>query len=88
MVSQPTWVVIYEDHAGTPGNALGAELFLPQSQGTPQDGTVELLRATLPGQTYLAGELLDSGDKIFSLQSDKPVRDAEGNPILVQFSTH
>ena len=85
-LSEPTWVVVYEDHAGVPGNALGAELFLPQA-GSPQSGTVELLRGTLPGQTYLAGEALDDGDKIFSLQSDKPLRDAKGNPILVQFST-
>jgi hypothetical protein len=88
LVSQPTWVVVYEDHAGVPGNALGAELFLPQSEGTAQSGTVELLRGTLPGQTYFAGEALDDGDKIFSLTNDKPIRDAQGNPVLVQFTTN
>ncbi|HUD02591.1 MAG TPA: hypothetical protein VMR46_01035 [Candidatus Paceibacterota bacterium] len=88
VVSQPTWVVVYEDHAGVPGNALGAELFLPQSGNAAQSGTVELLRGTLPGLTYLAGEALDDGDKIFSLASDKPVRDAQGNPVLVEFTTN
>jgi hypothetical protein len=88
VVSQPTWVVVYEDHAGVPGNALGAELFLPQSGNAAQSGTVELLRGTLPGLTYLAGEALDDGDKVFSLESDKPVRDAQGNPVLVEFTTN
>jgi hypothetical protein len=88
VVSQPTWVVVYEDHAGVPGNALGAELFLPQSGNAAQSGTVELLRGTLPGLTYLAGEALDDGDKIFSLNSDKPVRDAQGNPVLIEFTTN
>jgi hypothetical protein len=88
VVSQPTWVVIYEDHAGVPGNALGAELFLPQSGNAAQSGTVELLRGTLPGLTYFAGEALDDGDKVFSLASDKPVRDAQGNPVLVEFTTN
>ena len=86
-VSVPTWVVVYEDHASTPGNALGAALFLPQSEGTAQNGTVQLLRATLPGQNYLAGESIDDGDKIFSLLNDKPVHDVQGNQVLVQFST-
>lgn len=86
-VTEPTWVVVYEDHAGVPGNALGAALFLPQSGNNVQSGTVQLLRGTLPGQNYLAGEALDDGDKIFSLSGDKPVRDTQGNPILVQFST-
>lgn len=88
MVSQPTWVVVYEDNAGKVGNALGAELFLPQSEGTAQDGTVQLLRATLPGQNYFAGEALDNGDKTFSLTNDKPVVNAEGNQILVLFVAH
>ena len=86
-VSAPTWVVIYEDHNGVPGNALGAGLFYPVSQGGTTSGTVELLRGTTAGQHYLAGESLDDGDHIFSLQNDKPLRDAQGNPLLVQFST-
>ena len=60
---------------------------MPQSEGTAQNGTVQLLRATLPGQNYLAGESIDDGDKIFSLLNDKPVHDVQGNQVLVQFST-
>jgi len=86
-VSAPTWVVIYEDHNGVAGNALGAGLFYPTSQGGTTSGTIELLRGTLPGETYLAGESLDDGDHKFSLTLDKPVRDAQGNPLWVEFKT-
>ena len=80
-VSEPTWLVVYEDHNGTPGNAIGAGLFFAGNTS----GTVELLRATLPGQSYLVGESLDDGDKIFSIDNDKPVRDSKGNPIFTEF---
>lgn len=82
-VSVPTWVVIYENHNGQPGNALGAALFTPERQS----GTVELLRGTLPGQTYFAGLSRDDGDHIFSLQRDPAVRDENGDPVMLQFQT-
>lgn len=86
-VTEPTWVVVYDNRAGAKGNALGAALFLPQSGTNVQNGTVQLLRATLPGQNYFAGQSLDDGDKIFFLNADKPLLNAAGNPLLVQFST-
>jgi hypothetical protein len=45
-----------------------------------------LLRATMPGQSYFVGQSLDDGDKIFSTQNDKPVRDSKGNPLFTQFT--
>lgn len=82
-VSSPTWVVVYENHNGEPGNALGAALFTPERTS----GAVELLRGTLPGQTYFAGEARDDGDHMFSLQNDPAVRDENGNPLWLQFQT-
>lgn len=82
-LAEPTWLVVYESRGGLPGNALGAAMFFP----TTKSGTIDLLRGTLPGQTYFVGQSLDDGDHIFSLQSDKPVRDAEGNPVWVTFQT-
>ena len=46
VVSSPTWIVIYENNAGKPGNALGAALFFPERQ----TGTVEMLRSTTSGK--------------------------------------
>ncbi len=67
VVSAPTWVVIYEDNNGKPGNALGAGLFFPDHQA----GTVELLRSTTPGKSYLAVKQTDNGDRKFSLKDDQ-----------------
>lgn len=82
IVSAPTWVVIYEDNNGKPGNALGAALFFP---GSPS-GTVELLRATTAGKTYLAVKQVDNGDRKFSLKTDQLL--AEGGQVQwVTFET-
>ncbi len=67
IVSGPTWVVIYENKDGQPGNALGAALFWPEKQ----NGTVELLRSTMPGKSYLAVKQTDNGDRKFSLKDDQ-----------------
>ena len=82
-VSVPTWVVIYENYNGQPGNVLGAGLFTSDRTS----GVVDLLRGTLPGQTYFAGESRDDGDHMYSMDNDPPVRDANGNPIWVKFQT-
>ena len=66
IVAVPTWIVVYEDKDGTPGNALGAALFFP---GQPS-GTVELLRSTVSGKSYLAVKQQDNGDRKFSLKDD------------------
>lgn len=66
IVSSPTWVVVYENNNGKPGNALGAALFFPDRQA----GTVELLRATVSGKSYLLAKQTDNGDRKFSLKND------------------
>ena len=81
-VSQPTWLVVYEDHNGSAGNAIGAGLFFAGQNS----GTVQLLRATLPGQSYLVGQAIDNGDKTFSLATDKPVQNANGTPLYTEFT--
>jgi len=83
IVSEPTWVVVYEDNNGKLGNALGAALFISGRTS----GTVDLLRGTLSGQTYFAAEALDSGNRVFSLK-DAPVLDQNGQQVLVQFETN
>ncbi len=80
IVSSPTWVVVYENNAGQPGNALGAALFSPESQ----TGTVELLRGTTAGKSYLATEQVDNGDRKFSLKDDQFLS-KDGAPQWVTF---
>ena len=79
-VSAPTWIVVYENNAGQPGNALGAALFFPENQG----GTVELLRGTTAGKSYLATEQVDNGDRKFSLKDDQFLSE-DGVPQWVTF---
>lgn len=66
IVSSPTWIVVYDNKDGKPGNALGASLFFPEKQS----GTVTLLRSTMPGKSYLAVKQVDNGDRKFSLRGD------------------
>lgn len=75
VVAAPTWVVVYENKEGKPGNALGAALFFPERA----TGTVELLRATVSGRSYLAVKQADNGDRKFSLKDDQYV--AEGGAV-------
>ncbi|MEI6864265.1 MAG: hypothetical protein WCK46_02800 [Candidatus Adlerbacteria bacterium] len=83
VVTVPTWVVVYESSNGQPGNILGAALFVAGRTS----GTIELLRATRPGQMYFAGEARDDGDHMYSATNDPALRDADGNPLLMQFQT-
>jgi hypothetical protein len=80
IVSQPTWIVVYEDKDGEPGNALGAGLFFPEKQ----NGTVELLRATVSGRSYLVTKQVDNGDRKFSLHGDAFLTEG-GQPMWVSF---
>lgn len=82
-VSDPTWVAIYEDVGGQPGNVLGAGRFTSDKMS----GTVHLLRGTLPGNRYYGVLHRDDGDRLFSLERDFPVRDENGDPIMVTFVT-
>jgi len=83
VVTSPTWIVVYENKDGGPGNALGAALFFPGNQ----TGTVELLRGTTPGKTYLAVKQVDNGDRKFSLKDDQFL--SEGGEVQwVSFETN
>ena len=80
VVSTPTWVVVYENKDGAPGNALGAALFFPEGQS----GTVELLRGTVSGRSYLAARQVDNGDRKFSLKDDQFLTEG-GKVVWVTF---
>lgn len=82
-VARPTWVVVYEDRNGQLGNALGAAYVVPGRSVS----TVELLRATTAGKTYIVGARVDDGDKVFSLQGDSAVLGTDGSYALARFTT-
>ena len=82
-VSKPTWVIVYDNNQGRPGNVLGAQLFF-----TSANGTVTLLRPTMAGKTYFIGRAVDNGDRKFQKTSDTPLADENGNQVLITFSTN
>jgi hypothetical protein len=81
-LTQPTWIVVYESRNGKPGNVLGAGLFF----NTDTSGTVPLMRGTVAGQTYFVTAATDTGSRIFSMQSEKPVLDQSGQQVWTTFS--
>lgn len=83
-LTQPTWIIVYEpDAQGNPNRILGAALFFKGDTS----GTVELLRGTTAGKSYLASAAIDNGDKVFSLQDDHVVPDQSGSQMWIKFQT-
>lgn len=85
-VTKATWVVVYDNVSGAPGNALGARLFFGTAQGGSTSGSITLLRGTVSGKQYFVGQNVDNGDKKFSKQSDKAVAGANGEPTMLSFT--
>ncbi len=83
IVSEPTWVVVYESRDGKPGNILGASLFFPDRQA----GSVELLRATVSGQSYFVTKHRDNGDHRFSKSTDVLLTE-DGEPMWVTLNAN
>jgi len=83
VVSEPTWIVVYESRGGIPGNVLGAALFFPDRQS----GSVGLLRSTTAGQIYFVTKFSDDGDHKFSLHGDAMLKE-NGEPVWVSFTAN
>ena len=82
-ISQPLWVVVYEDIEGIRGNILGARRVHPEETET----TVKLLRETEPGKTYHVVLHRDDGDDTFDFKTtDTPFIEG-GVEITETFNT-
>ncbi len=73
-VSSPSWVVITEDIDGKQARILGAQKVIPGEAKTQ----VDLLRATVAGQTYHGIIYADDGDSQFDYKVDAPLQDSTG----------
>jgi len=80
----PGWVVVHEEKNGIITNALGA---IRRDPGTCTNTTIPLLRATEAGKRYWVVLYADSGDRLFNLREDFPIRTATGDPIMSPFMT-
>ncbi len=84
VLKTPGWVAIHDDVNGQPGRILGAKLF----DSGKLNGNVELLRNTENGKSYFAVLHTDDGNyKSFNAQTDTILKNAQGEMIMVKFTT-
>ena len=80
-----SWVVVYEDTNGVPGNILGAKI-VDIGRFSVQ---VKLLRGTLPDRLYYVKLQADDGDHKFDFTKDLPMTNQiTGQEIMTAFRTH
>lgn len=83
-VGDTTWIAVREDNNGELGNILGARLVY---QGSTDDVSVELLRATEPGKIYHVVLYKDDGDRLFDQKLDSLVQ-KDGTTLTATFLTN
>ncbi len=79
------WVVIHEIKDGIIANALGASFV---EMGENDNVSVYLLRNTTQAGEYAVILYGDDGDRQFSLTSDSPILDVNGDFIMSKFNTN
>jgi len=79
---QPVWIVVHMEKDGKIWNALGARR---KEAGEYTGVVVPLLAPTTKGARYWAVLYADNGDKEFSLDKDFPLKNADGEFIMVDF---
>lgn len=77
------WVVIHDSDDGLPGRILGARRL---QAGEHSLVTVELLRGTEEGHSYIAMLHSDDGDGEFNNKTDLPIMGFDDSPIMMEFS--
>ena len=77
------YVVIHEDSEGKPGAIVGNSDILPQ--GESRGFEITLSRESLDGETFYAMLHSDNGDGVFNPAEDAPIKDDQGNIVLMIF---
>lgn len=84
ILDRTSWVVVFEDLNGQPGNILGAQLY---DAGEILDGAVTLTRGTVPNSLYYVKLHGDNGDRQFDFTIDVPYVGADGKDLTTTFRT-
>lgn len=77
------YVVVHEDREGKPGAIIGNSDML--SQGESRNFEVALSRKSVDTETLYAMLHSDNGDGIFNPADDPPIKDDQGNVVLMKF---
>lgn len=81
-LTNPGFVVIRKDNAGTPGDIIGSQYF---DKGT-NPGKITLKSSTVEGGIYYAVIYSDNdNNKIFDAAKDMPLKDTSGSIIMKLF---
>lgn len=81
-LSNPGFVVVKKDNAGTPGDIIGSQYF---DKGI-NPGKITLKTSTVDGGMYYAVIYSDTdGNKMFDAAKDMPLKDEAGNVIMKPF---
>ena len=84
-VNHPIWVAIYTNINGQPDTIIASRLF---EVGTHTNQTLELLKgATTPQGQYFGVMRSDDGNEQLDPAQDLPTKDAQGNLIIIPFTT-
>lgn len=78
------WIAIHEGTKDSLGVILGARRF---DEGKYFGETIELLRATERGMSYIAVLHSDDGDSDFDFKRELPLKDISGELIAEEFTT-
>lgn len=78
------WIAIHEGTKDSLGVILGARRF---DEGKYFGETIELLRATERGTSYIAVLHTDDGDSDFDFKRELPLKDISGELIAEEFTT-
>lgn len=78
------WVVVHEERDEIIANALGA---VRKNAGTHTAVHIPLLRSTTAGNRYWVVLYTDDNDRMFSLETDAPVRTTTGVVVMSAFET-
>lgn len=77
------YVVIHEDNVGKPGTIVGNSDYL--APGRSDGVSISLKKASQDGETLYAMLHNDDGNERFQAASDLPIRDEQGNVIVMPF---
>ncbi len=84
VLEKPGFVVIHEEKGGKPGAILGVSNLIGSGE-TNNFPPILLSRTARDGETLFAMLHRDDGDSAFNPAKDAPVRDAGGEPLMMQF---
>lgn len=77
------YVVIHEDNEGKPGAIVGNSTMM--SEGESRDFEILLSRESVDGEALYAMLHSDNNDGVFNPAEDSPIKDDQGNIILMKF---